>query len=191
MAKIWTTEVDYPESRMALYDEAKSGVDRFELQAAKSLVRPAPLLFEFPKRGLSKIRDYGVIWSDILIPLVSEAVRVVIEDLANDGDVQFIPAVIESDGGAIDGSYFLLNPTRKVDVVDHDASESIVVKISGFPDAKVGFKKMVLRPDFPANGIGRQYDSPTYIVVGDQLADGVLCATKKGVRFTAGIPPAG
>ncbi|WP_232433399.1 hypothetical protein [Burkholderia ubonensis] len=82
----------------------------------------------------------------------------------------------------------LLNPTRKVDLVDHDASEPIVVKILGFPDAKVGFKKMVLRPDFPANGIGRQCDSPTCIVVGDQLADGVLRATKKGVRLTTGIP---
>ncbi len=140
---------------------------------------------------LSKIRDYGVIWSDILVPLVSEAVRVAIEELVNDDDVQFIPADIRASGEAIDGSYFLLNPTRKVDVVDHDASEPMVVKVSGFPDAKVGFKKMVLRPEFPANGIGRQYDSPTYIIVGDQLADAVLRATKKGVRFTTGIPPAG
>ncbi|MCA8272887.1 hypothetical protein LGN17_10210 [Burkholderia sp. AU30280] len=140
---------------------------------------------------LSKIRDYGVIWSDILIPLVSEAVRVAIEELVNDDDVQFIPADIRSSGEAIDGSYFLLSPTRMVDVVDHDVSEPIVVKVSGFPDAKVGFKKMVLRPEFPANGIGRQYDSPTYIIVGDQLADAVLRATKKGVRFTTGIPPAG
>ncbi|WP_232442274.1 imm11 family protein [Burkholderia ubonensis] len=191
MTKIWTTEADYPESRMALYDEAKSGVDRFELQAAKPLVRPASLFFELPQKGLPKIRDYGVIWSDILIPLVSEAVRVAIEKLANDDDVQFIPAVIRSSGEAIDGSYFLLNPTRKVDVVDHDASEPIVVKISGFPDAKVGFRRMVLRPDFPANGIGRQYDSLTCIVVGDQLADAVLRATKNGVGFTTGIPPAG
>lgn len=191
MTKIWTTEADYPESRMALYDEARNEVDRFELQAAKRLVSPVPLLFELPKKGLSKIRDYGVIWSDILIPLVSEAVRVAIEELVNDDDVQFIPADIRSSGEAIDGSYFLLNPTRKVDVVDHDASEPIVVKVSGFPDAKVGFKKMVLRPEFPANGIGRQYDSPTYIIVGDQLADAVLRATKKGVRFTTGIPPAG
>lgn len=143
------------------------------------------------KNGLSKIRDYGVIWSDILIPLVSEAVCVAIEEQANGDDVQFIPAIIRSSGEAIDGSYFLLNPTRKVDVTDHDASEPIVVKIAGFPDAKVGFKKMVLGPDFPANGIGRQYDSPTYIVVGDQLADAVLRATKNGVRFTTGIPPAG
>lgn len=191
MTKIWTTEADCPESRMARYDEAKSGVDRFELQAAKHLISPAPLLFELPKNGLSKIRDYGVIWSDILIPLVSEAVCVAIEEQANGDDVQFIPAIIRSSGEAIDGSYFLLNPTRKVDVVDHDASEPIVVKIAGFPDAKVGFKKMVLGPDFPANGIGRQYDSPTYIVVGDQLADAVLRATKNGVRFTTGIPPAG
>lgn len=191
MTKIWTAEANYPESRMALYDEAKNGVNRFELQAAQRLVRPAPLLFELPKNGLSKIRDYGIIWSDILIPLVSEAVRVAIEELANDDEVQFIPAVIRSNGEAIDGSYFLLNPTRKVDVVDHDASEPIVVKISGFPDAKVGFKKMVLRPDFSVNGIGRQYDSPTYIVVGDQLADAVLRSTKKGVRFATGIPTAG
>lgn len=191
MTKIWATEADYPESRMALYDEAKNGVDRFELQEAKRLARLDPLLFELPKKGLSKIRDYGVIWSDILIPLVSEAVRVAIEELANDDDVQFIPAVVRSNGEAIDGSYFLLNPTRKVDVVDHDASEPIVVKVSGFPDAKVGFKKMVLRSDFPANGIGRQYDSPTYIVVGDQLANAVLRATRKGVRFTTGIHPAG
>ncbi|WP_241301089.1 imm11 family protein [Burkholderia stabilis] len=176
---------------MALYDEAKNGVDRFELQAATRIVRSDPLLFEFPKKGLSKIRDYGVIWSDILIPLVNEAVRAAIEELVNDDDVQFIPAVIRSSGEIIDGAYFLLNPTRKVDVVDHDASEPIVVKVSGFPDAKVGFKKMVLRPDFSANGIGRQYDSLTYIVVGDQLADAVLRATKKGVRFIAGIPPAG
>ncbi len=191
MTKIWTTEADYPESRMALYDEVKNGVDRFELQAATRLVRSDPLVFELPKKGLSKIQDYGVIWSDILIPLVSEAVRIAIEELAIDGDVQFIPAVIKSNGEAIGGSYFRLNPMRKVDVVDHDASEPIVVKISGFPDAKVGFKKMVLRSDFSANGIGRQYDSPTYIVVGDQLADAVLRATKKGVRFTTGIPPAG
>ncbi|WP_241026019.1 DUF1629 domain-containing protein [Burkholderia sp. Tr-20390] len=176
---------------MALFNEETNGLDRFELQAAKRLVRPAPLLFELPKKGLPKIRDYGVIWSDILIPLVSEAVRAAIEGLANDDDVQFIPAVLRSSGETIDGSYYLLNPMRKVDVVDHDASEPIVVKISGFPDAKVGFKKMVLRSDFPANGIGRQFDSPTYIVVGDRLADAVLRATKKGVRFTAGIPPAG
>ncbi|MBR7987116.1 hypothetical protein KDX04_14945 [Burkholderia cenocepacia] len=190
MTKIWTTEADYPESRMALYDEAKNQVDRFDLQAATRLTKSNPLVFDLPKKGLAKIRDYGVIWSNILIPLVSEAVRVAIEGLANDGDVQFIPAVIESDGKAIDGSYFLLNPVRKVDVVDHDASEPIVVKIPGFPDAKVGFKKMVLRSDFSANGIGRQYDSLTYIVVGDRLAKAVLRATKKGVRFTTGIPPA-
>ncbi|WP_249176331.1 imm11 family protein [Burkholderia cenocepacia] len=175
---------------MALYDEAKNQVDRFDLQAATRLTKSNPLVFDLPKKGLAKIRDYGVIWSNILIPLVSEAVRVAIEGLANDGDVQFIPAVIESDGKAIDGSYFLLNPVRKVDVVDHDASEPIVVKIPGFPDAKVGFKKMVLRSDFSANGIGRQYDSLTYIVVGDRLAKAVLRATKKGVRFTTGIPPA-
>ncbi|WP_260434916.1 imm11 family protein [Burkholderia sp. Bp8992] len=176
---------------MALYDEAANGVDRFELQAAKRLVRSDPLVFELPKKGLSKIQDYGVIWSNILIPLVSEAVRAAIEGLADDNDVQFIPVVIRSNGEAIDGSYFLLNPIRKVDVVDHDASEPIVVKVSGFPDAKVGFKKMVLRPDFSENGIGRQFDSPTYIVVGDRLADAVLCATKKGVRFITGIPPVG
>ncbi|ABK07215.1 hypothetical protein QDD82_004412 [Burkholderia cepacia] len=190
MTKIWTTEADYPESRMALYDEAKNQVDRFDLQAATRLTKSNPLVFDLPKKGVAKIQDYGVIWSNILIPLVSEAVRVAIEGLANDGDVQFIPAVIESDGKAIDGSYFLLNPVRKVDVIDHDASEPIVVKIPGFPDAKVGFKKMVLRSDFSANGIGRQYDSLTYIVVGDRLAEAVLCATKKGVRFTTGIPPA-
>ncbi len=191
MTKIWTTEADYPERRMARYDDAKNGVDRFELQAGKRVATPAPLSFELPRSGRSKIGDYGVIWSDILIPLVSEAVRVAIEALVNDDDVQFIPAVIGSSGGAIDGAYFLLNPLRKVDAVDHDASEPIMVKIHGFPDAKVGFKKMVLRPDFPAIGIGRQSDSPTYIVVGDQLADAVLRAAKKGVRFTPGIPPAG
>lgn len=191
MTKIWTTEADYPESRMALYDEAKNGVDRFELQAATRTVRSDPLLFELPKKSLSKIRDYGVIWSDILIPLVNEAVRAAIEELVNEDNVQFIPAVIRSNGEIVDDAYFLLNSTRKVDVVDHDASEPTVVKVSGFPDAKVGFKKMVLRPDFSANGIGRQYDSLTYIVVGDQLADAVLRATKKGVRFIAGIPPAG
>jgi hypothetical protein len=32
MTKVLTTEADYAESRMALYDEANSGVDRFELQ---------------------------------------------------------------------------------------------------------------------------------------------------------------
>jgi hypothetical protein len=192
MTKIWTTEADYPESRMALYDEANSGVDRFELQAAKRLVRADPLLFDLPKKGLPKIRDYGVVWSDILIPLVSESVRdAIIGVLANDDDVQFIRAVIRSGGDDIGGSYFLLNPMRTVDVVDHEVSEPIVVKVSGFPDAKVGFKKMVLRPDFPGNGIGRQHESMTYVVVGDQLADAVLRATKKGVRFTAGIPPIG
>ncbi|RQT08803.1 hypothetical protein DF051_30885 [Burkholderia contaminans] len=191
MTKIWTTEAGYPENRMALFNEKENGLNRFELQAATHFVRPDPVLFDFPQEGLPRIRDYGVIWSDILIPLVSEAVRAAIEGLANDDDVQFIPAVLRSSGETIDGSYYLLNPMRKVDVVDHDASEPIVVKISGFPDAKVGFKKMVLRSDFPANGIGRQFDSPTYIVVGDRLADAVLRATKKGVRFTAGIPPAG
>ncbi|WP_322026696.1 hypothetical protein [Burkholderia sp. BCC1977] len=75
-------------------------------------------------------------------------------------------------------------------MVDRDASVPIVVKISGFSDGKVGFKKMVLRSYFSANGIGRQCDFPTYIVVGDRLADAVLCITKKGVRFTTGILPA-
>lgn len=191
MTKIWTTEADYPESRMARYDEAKNGVDRFELQAGKRLARPAPLSFELPGSALPKIRDYDVIWSDILIPLVSEAVRVAIEKVANDEGVQFIPAVVGSSRGTIDAPYFLLNPLAKVDAVDHDASEPIVVKIHGFPDAKVGFKKMVLRPAFPANGIGRQYDSPTYIVVGDQLADAVLRVAKKGVRFATGLPTGG
>ncbi|WP_322089240.1 imm11 family protein [Burkholderia sp. BCC1999] len=191
MTKIWTTEADYPESLMAVYDEAKSGMDRFELQAAKRFVNPTPLLFELPQKGSPRIRDYGVIWSNILIPLVNEAVRAAIEGLANDGDVQFIPAVIESRGDVADDTYFLLNPTRKVDVVDHDASEPVMVKIPGFPDVKVGFNKMILRLEFPANGVGRQYDSPTYIIVGDQLADAVLHATKNGVRFTTGIPSAG
>ncbi|MNY78796.1 hypothetical protein D3C86_2191880 [compost metagenome] len=64
-----------------------------------------------------------------------------------------------------------------------------MMKISGFPDAKVGFEKMVLRSDFPVNGIGRQHGSLSYIVVGDQLANAVLGATKKGVRLISGIPP--
>ncbi|WP_423380454.1 imm11 family protein [Burkholderia sp. LMG 32019] len=191
MTKIWTTEADYPASRMARYDEAASKMDRFELQAATRVATPVPLSFELPRNGRSRIRDYGVIWSDILVPLVNEAVRRAIEARVDNDDVQFIPAVIRSGGEAIEGAYFLLNPTTTVDVVDRDASEPIVVKIPGFPDATVGFRRLVLRADFPANGMGRQCDSASYIVVGDQLADAVLRAANKGVRFTTGIPPVG
>jgi len=54
MAKIWTTEPDYPESRMALYDEAQNWMDRFELREAKRLARLDPLLFELPKKGCQR-----------------------------------------------------------------------------------------------------------------------------------------
>ena len=191
MTKIWTTEADYPASRMARYDEAASGIGRLELQAATRIATPVPLSFELPRNGRARMRGYGVIWSDILVPLVNEAVRVAIEARVDDDDVQFIPAMIGSGAEAIEGADFLLNPTTKVDVVDRDASEPIVVKIPGFPDATVGFRRLVLRADFPANGMGRQYDSASYIVVGDQLADAILRAANKGVRFTTGIPPVG
>jgi hypothetical protein len=189
MAKIWTTEADYPESRMAIYDEAKSGVERFDLQGAKFCSKHGPLYFDLPKKGLAAIGGYGVIWSDILVPLINQQVRDAIERVAEMADVQFIPVLIKCGATVLGAEYFLINPTKVVDAVDHANSEPIVVKVSGFPDAKVGFRKMVLRNDFPGNGFGRQRDSLSYIVVGDQLAAAVSSATKKGVRFISGLPP--
>lgn len=191
MTKIWTKESDYPVTRVALYDEARNAIDCFDLKAAKYLGDLDLLLFDLPPKGLEKIENYGVIWSDILIPLVSKNVRDAINDSTNNEDVQFIPVKINSNGKTVNGLYFLLNPLKVVDIVDHENSVPSIVKVSGFPDAKVGFKKMILRPDFPLNGIGRQHESLSYIVVGDQLAEVVLRATGKGVRFIAGLPPTG
>jgi hypothetical protein len=189
MTKIWTTEANYPEHRMALYNYRENEMDRFELQAAKRFVRIKPLSFGLPWAGVDKIRSYGVIWTDILIPLVSDPVRVAITEVASDENVQFIPVTIKSRGQVINEEYFLLNPTQKIDAIDHNLSDPIMVNVSGHPPAKVGFKRMVLRSDFPPNGIGRQIDSMSFIIVGDYLVDAVLSVSNRGVRFVTGIPP--
>lgn len=78
-----------------------------------------------------------------------------------------------------------MNPTKKVDAVDQDKSIPRIYKVPGFPDARMGYERMVLRSDFPAWGIGRQHDALSQIIIGDELAAAVTARTKKGVRFTS------
>jgi hypothetical protein len=190
MTKIWAAEEYYPEIKTALFDEKKSKMTRlecFELKAAKRFTGSNFLHFNIPKKGLVKIQEYGVIDSDILIPLVNSIVREAIEKLVSSEDIQFVPVIFNFSKTTI-GSYFLLNPLKIVDVIDHEKSEPIMIKIPGAPDVKVGFKKMILNSNFPANGIGRQKELLSYIAVGDQLAIAISEATKRGVRFISGRP---
>ena len=166
MTKIWTTEADYPESRMVIYDEAASTVPSFQLKEGQSAEDGVVLNFRFPKKIVfSKEREFDVLWSNILVPLVSAKIRNTMEDRAIE-HIQFISCSIKNGDRSIDGFYYLINPTQTVNAVDEKKSEPLMVKIPGAADAKLGFKKLVLKQGFPENGIARQVDALSNILVG-------------------------
>jgi hypothetical protein len=186
MTKVWSIEVDYPQSRMADYDEVASGLARNDLQPLNSRIDRDLLHFALStKVDPAKISaEYGVLWSNILAPLANGEIASMIAAEASEWGVQFIPAIIKVGEKSLK-DYVLLNPTKKVDAVDQGQSIPRVFKVPGFPDARMGYERMVLRSDFPEWGIGRQHDAPSQIVVGAKLAAAVMARTKKGVRFTS------
>lgn len=171
---------------MADYDEVTSGLARNSLQPLNSRIDCDLLHFRMStKVDLAKIAaEYSVLWTNILAPLVNREIYTMITAAASDWEVQFIPVIIKV-GKEFLKDNFLVNPTKKVDAVDQDKSIPRIYKGPGFPDARMGYERMVLRSDFPAWGIGRQHDALSQIIIGDELAAAVTARTKKGVRFTS------
>jgi len=169
---------------MADYDEVASGLARHDLQPLNSRIDCDLLHFAMSTTVAPDkiVAEYGVLWTNILVPLVNRDIYAVITARAGGWDVQFIPVVVKV-GKAFLKDYFLLNPTKRVDAVDQNKSIPRIYKTPGFPDARMGYERMVLRSDFPAWGIGRQHDALSQIVVGDELAAAITARTKNGVSL--------
>lgn len=186
MTKLWKPEEYYPQKYVALYDEAANRIDPFEIKIGRSVEVSRPLSFYFGEKvKFAQLKNIDVILSNKMIPIANNRTKKLIEDYSA-GDVQFIECILNtSEGQMLD--FWAMNFIKKISAIDHSKSKPIIVKIPGFGDEVAGYRELVLIDDIPEFSIARVFDYLPYIAVRDELADMLVKAKIKGIRFTPGI----
>jgi len=122
MIYMWVFPEDTKNKDIGVYNSEISP-DRFLLRQGKQLTetefQPKPTVeFEIT---MKKVQQFDCLANNTLIPIVSQRLRMLLENIAPD-DVQFFPAKLTCKDGVLENYYFL-NATYCVKGIDHERSE--------------------------------------------------------------------
>ena len=180
MPYLWEITDELPINQIGIYDR-EIGPDRFIFSQGREIgpdlgVTPV-VRFPCDKFELSKL---DCLWTDGRVPLVSQRLRTLLEDLVP-RKVEFFDIRIFAEDEEILG-YYILNATRMINVIDVDKSEYRTVPGS---DRIMAYEKIQIRSDF-SDGIefGRESSYFPYLFAGRELADAILNAGFGGMDFS-------
>jgi len=122
MIYIWQDLEDVKNKDIGVYEREVS-FDSYFLWQGRLLketeFQPIPTVeFEIT---MKRVQQFDCLANNALVPLVSQRLRMLLENIAPD-DVQFIPAKLACKDGVLENYYFL-NATHCVKGIDHERSE--------------------------------------------------------------------
>jgi len=172
-----------PEKRDIFVDKVEAPEEFFEpLNVGKRLKEPSEpvrLLHPDPKRRKTDLLNGHFPFIDP----VSRRFREVIETYAKDDRVQWIPVqLVCYTTGEVDEDFFFFNPLDQVDAMDHDRSEAIYP----VPGTRLlpTIKRLVLdKSKLRGRHVVRLEESPTVILVSDEIRRAVIAAGLIGLKF--------
>jgi len=163
---MWVFPADTKNKDIGVYDREVSP-DRFLLLKGRKLAeaefQPKPTVeFEIT---MKRVQQFDCLANNTLIPLVSQRLRMLLENIAPD-DVQFFPAKLMCKDGVLDNYYFL-NIIHFVKGLDHDRSN--YYKMLGL-DVIGGIRYAVYKPHcLGAHYLARDEEYEGHLLVNDAI----------------------
>ena len=166
MIYIWQDLEDVKNKDIGVYDREVSP-DRFLLLKGRKLAeaefQPKPTVeFEIT---MKRVQQFDCLANNTLIPLVSQRLRMLLENIAP-GDVQFFPAKLACKDGVLENYYFL-NITHFVKGLDHEKSD--YTTMLDLPNIR-GFRYAVYKPHcLGAHYLARDEEYEGHLLVNDAI----------------------